>query len=144
MTPPVGEYKETMMYRHRSFDGKRVYECRQTLTAQMFRRWPAGDVTAWQMAKILDALGSTVSSLVFKLAKRGRLIRTGGRSKHGGQLYRRVNLEQELGRCLDVLNPRAATQETLNEDYIERGPKHPHTWKSKTVRRGEERDKELR
>ncbi len=75
------------IYTHRSFNGRALYReaqpLREVLLAQML---PDTETTAWAMAKKLDALGSTVSSLMYKLWQQGRLER-GERTKHKGWHY---------------------------------------------------------
>lgn len=47
-----------------------------------------GPSTAWQVAKLINAFGSSVSSCMFKMRQRGELIEVGTRTAHGGRLYR--------------------------------------------------------
>ena len=46
--------------------------------------------TAWEAANAIDALGSTVSSMLFKLRKRGILVHeVSPRTTHRGRTYQR-------------------------------------------------------
>lgn len=57
---------------------------RQYILKDLERHGPS---TAWQVAKRVDALGSSVSSIMFKLLKRGALEEVGKRTVHGGRRY---------------------------------------------------------
>lgn len=53
-----------------------------------------GEVTtAWAVAHRIDALGSSVSSKMFKMRNAGVIEEAGGGTKQHGRYYRAVNLE---------------------------------------------------
>lgn len=45
-------------------------------------------ITAWALARRIDALGSSVSSLLHKLFTRGEVCRLDPRTPHGGRVYK--------------------------------------------------------
>jgi hypothetical protein len=53
-----------------------------------FLRWRQGAYTAWEIAKHINALGSSVSSTMFKMRQRGELVEDPMLTKHGGRRYR--------------------------------------------------------
>lgn len=51
------------------------------------RSKPSVEWTAWRVAKAINALGSTVSSQMFKMRKAGLIQDTGRKTDRGGRIY---------------------------------------------------------
>ena len=71
-----------------SFDRKKSYDNGSTIRDLIYRKlFDNEPMTAWQVAKAIDALGSSVSSEMFKMRKAGLLREVGPLTKHGGRTY---------------------------------------------------------
>jgi len=73
----------------RSFDRTRLVVDDVTIRTAIHYALMVADkpMTAWQVAKEINALGSSVSSEMFKMRKAGLLREVGPLTKHGGRTY---------------------------------------------------------
>lgn len=79
-----------LLYSRRSFDGAELLWSGRPLHYTILKRLRQCKTpqTAWQVAKAINALGCTVSSLMFRMRKKGQLVALTPLTIHGGRVYR--------------------------------------------------------